>query len=99
MTVEAGERWARVLDDLEADLDEVGRALDAGEAPTHRAWAPPTDLGPPPPELLARAQGLSEKVAGMLRRSEQRLGELGEELAGVDRRRRAGLAYADDQAN
>jgi hypothetical protein len=99
MTVEAVGRWARVLDDLEADLVEVGRALDAGEAPTHRAWAPPTDLGPPPPALLARAQEIAEKVAEALQRSEQRLGELGEELAGVDRRRRAGLAYADEQAD
>lgn len=99
MTVETGEQWDRVLDELEADLEEAGRALDAGEAPAHRAWEPPTHLGPPPPHLLTRAQGIAEQVADLLHRGEQRLDELGEELAGVDRRRRAGLAYADDQAS
>lgn len=47
--------WAQALDALEAQI-LVGRQLTEGRSPAvPEAWSTPTDLGPLPAELLARA--------------------------------------------
>lgn len=89
--------WHQVLDELEADLATFAAALDEGELPPVGGWQPPGDLGAPPPELAERANAVAEQLITLQWRAGRRLAELGEELSGVDRRRRAGAAYAGER--
>ena len=66
-------RWAQVLEDLESDLDLM-ESQDVPTAPPS-PWTGPGDLGPLPPELAARAQGLQERQAALIHRLDQAMAE------------------------
>ncbi|MFA9446409.1 hypothetical protein [Egicoccus sp. AB-alg6-2] len=89
-----GSAWLQVLEQLEADIAEYDIALAGGELVPVQTWVPPRDLGPLPDELQPRAQRLAVHLAGLQSRTRDRLGELSAQLNDVDRRRRAGTAYA-----
>ncbi|WP_454085651.1 hypothetical protein [Georgenia sp. Marseille-Q6866] len=65
-------RWEAALTELELDVAET-EAMLAGDrvAPLTRPWTPPSDLGPLPEPLRARAELLLERQAEVA----QRLGE------------------------
>lgn len=97
MTTRHHERWTHVLDELEADLAAFEAALDSGELPPLGGWQPPGELGAPPPELAERARAVAHRLITLQQRAGRRLAELGEEISGLDHRRRAGAAYAGDR--
>lgn len=90
----ATDPWVEVLDQLEQDLAELDTALADGEVMPVQAWVPPRDLGPLPHELQPRAQELAVQLTRLQSRTRGRLGELSQELADVEQRRKAGTAYA-----
>lgn len=90
----AAHGWVTVLDQLEQDLAELDTALTDGEVMPVQAWVPPRDLGPLPDELQPRAQRLAVHLEQLQSRTRNRLGQLTEELADVEQRRKAGTAYA-----
>ena len=98
MSASATAEWLRVLEELEAELDAVGAALEAGDDVPTSDWTPPQDLGPPPEELRERLRALALRLTAVHQRTRLRMTELGEELANVDRRRRAGAAYNGEPA-
>jgi hypothetical protein len=89
-------RWALVLDELEADLEEVERALEAGDVVPDASWTPPQQMGPLPHALRERIEALAARIDRTHRTAEERMVALRDELAEVDRRRRAGAAYGSD---
>jgi hypothetical protein len=89
-------RWSLVLDELEADLTEVERALAAGEVLPEATWTPPQSMGPTPPALRERIEALAMRIDQTHRKAQTRMDELREEMHEVERRRRAGAAYGSD---
>jgi hypothetical protein len=89
-------RWALVLDELEADLAEVERALAAGEVVPDATWTPPQQMGPLPAVLRERIEALAARIDRTHRVAQERMVALRDELQEVDRRRRAGAAYGSD---
>lgn len=90
----ATDAWTEVLARLEQDVAELDAALADGALVPVQAWVPPRDLGPIPGDLQARAQRVALQLARLSSRTRDRLDELSGELADVERRRRAGTAYA-----
>jgi hypothetical protein len=86
--------WDEVLDRLESETTALRAALVDGSSVPVSTWEPPSDLGPLPPELRARADLVLSALADAQRRTRLRLDQLADELAGIDVRRRAGTAYA-----
>ena len=96
MATEQQRRWERALDELEGHLDELACALDADEPVAEMAWHAPGDLGAPPASLQPRAQAVAVRLTHLRQRADARLADLGSELQGFGRRRRAGTAYASE---
>ena len=88
--------WEDALTGLEAQLARFDSAIvgpDAEVLEPH-AWSPPEGLGPLPPELRRRAEGLLDRLRGAAVSAGEELDALRSDGQDVDRRRRAGSAYA-----
>lgn len=89
-------RWEDALAGLEAQLGcfdaaTLGADVEVLELP---AWSPPEGLGPLPAELEARAEDLLERLRLAMVRAAESLDALRSDGHDIDRRRRAGSAYA-----
>lgn len=87
-------RWIAALDRIEADTEAVEAALASEDPESVRPWAPPVDLGPLPVSLRERARALVARSVELQERTRARLSETSDGLGDLDRRRRAGVAYA-----
>ena len=86
--------WDATLDELQAAVERIEDALDAGRVPTVVPWSPPAGLAPLPAELWQRATSLSWRLAAVEQRTRDRRDALQGELDDLARRRGAGAAYA-----
>ena len=86
--------WDEVLDRLEVELEGLEAALDAGEPVASSSWSPPHDLGQMPASRRERAGELGARLRRAQERIHEHLIRLGGELHEIQRRRRAGEAYA-----
>jgi hypothetical protein len=81
----AHRQWLQVLDELEAYLQFIpgGTADEDAEEDFDEAvqWSPPDDLGPLPPELVARAHRLLRGQRELVRKLEQAQQTAGRHLA------------------
>jgi hypothetical protein len=87
-----GARWSALLDELERDTVNAG-------AREGTPWRPPTDLGPLPAELLARAQELAAAQTHALAALEEEKTSTGRHLAALrslpQHRNETGPVYLD----
>lgn len=95
----AARAWVDVLDRLEADLRALDDALDAGEPVPLQTWSPPRDLGPLPELLRDRATDIASRLSELQAAARARLAGLGRDLDDLERRRRAGAAYATEMTS
>ena len=86
--------WDEVLDRLEAELEALETALEAGEPLTSTCWTPPHDLGEMPVSRRERAGELGARLRRAQEFIHEHLIRLGGELHEIQRQRRAGEAYA-----
>ncbi len=78
-------RWGHVLDELEACLAEQERQLDEDPYAELVAFTPPTDLGPMPLEVSARAGVLLLRAGQLGDRVVAQLAGAGRRLAVANR--------------
>ena len=87
--------WPELLDRLEDDLAILDTMLEQGDVVPPQTWEPPAGLGPLPVPLRDRAEELAGRIEAAQERARERVGELADGLQQVQRRRRAGEAYAN----
>ena len=89
--------FAQVLDDLDARIDAVLRALAAGERPELPPFAPPRGAVPTVADL-PRYHAVMERLADCQERLAAAQAETARGLADTDRRREAATAYLQADA-
>lgn len=79
------DRWVDLLDRLEDDVAIAMCALDDPSAPPAHTelWAPPTDMGPLPEDLLPRASLLQRAQKSVRDRQAQALESVRQQLGAV----------------
>ena len=58
--------WETALDDLELTVERADEILRGDHALSLPHWTPPAVQGPPPPDLVKRAQALLERQQNLI---------------------------------
>lgn len=79
------QRWTQLLDAWEAQVSRAKASLEtAGQETVEFQWAPPTDLGPLPPQLASRAAALVRELQDLSSRSASAIDQLRRQRRAAD---------------